>query len=92
MRIEFDLVVLDADCGHTLEEIETAVTAHGWACIIHSTHSHLTTTTTAKKSHWGKFFEGIPGWQCARVPEFEKSIICRAWLKARASAPSTALT
>lgn len=55
-----DLVVLDADCGHTLEEIETAVTAHGWACIIHSTHSHLTTTTTAKKSHWGKFFEAYP--------------------------------
>ncbi len=57
---QIDLIVLDADCGHTLEEIETAVTARGWACIIHSTHSHLTMMTTAKKSHWDKFSEANP--------------------------------
>lgn len=51
---QIDLVVLDADCGHTLEEIESAVRARGWAAIIHSTHSHLTTTTTVKRTAWDK--------------------------------------
>ena len=41
-----DVVVLDADCGHTLDEIESAVTARGWRAIIHSTYSHLSDVTT----------------------------------------------
>ena len=57
---QIDLAVLDADCGHTAEEIETAVKTHGLAAIIHSTHSHLTTTTTVKKTAWDKFFDECP--------------------------------
>ena len=57
---QIDLVVLDADCGHTLDEIDAAVRAKGWAAIVHSTHSHLTTRTTVKKSHWDKFFAACP--------------------------------
>jgi hypothetical protein len=41
-----DVVVLDADCGHTLDEIENAVSAQGWRGIIHSTYSHLSDVTT----------------------------------------------
>lgn len=52
--------MLDADCGHTLEEIEAAVKARGWAAIIHSTHSHLTTTTTVKRTAWDKAFADCP--------------------------------
>src|SRR4051794_27756289 len=40
---QIDIIALDADCGHTLDEIKTAVESHGWAAIIHSTHSHMTT-------------------------------------------------
>ena len=54
------LVMLDTDCGHTLEEIEAAVRTRGWAAIIHSTHSHLTTTTVAKTTAWDKFSGACP--------------------------------
>lgn len=52
---QIDVVVLDSDCGHTLEEIDAAVRTRGWAAIVHSTHSHLTTTTCVKKTAWDKF-------------------------------------
>lgn len=42
---QIDIVVLDADSGHTLDEIRDAVAGQGWRAIIHSTYSHLTTTT-----------------------------------------------
>jgi hypothetical protein len=41
-----DIAVLDADCGHSLEEIEAAVHKRGWAAIIHSTFSHLNDRTS----------------------------------------------
>jgi hypothetical protein len=40
-----DVVVLDADSGHTLEEIRASLAAKGWRAIIHSTFSHLTDTS-----------------------------------------------
>src|SRR4051812_31885167 len=40
-----DVAVLDADCGHTLEEIRKAVSDKSWCAIIHSTHSHETDQT-----------------------------------------------
>lgn len=43
--VQIDVVVLDADSGHTLDEIRDAVAAQGWRAIIHSTYSHLTTST-----------------------------------------------
>lgn len=54
---QIGLVMLDADCGHSLEEIDGAVRACGWAAVIHSTHSHLTTQTKVKTSHWKKFYD-----------------------------------
>jgi Protein of unknown function (DUF3987) len=35
-------VVLDSDCGHTLDEIAAAVRQAAFEAVIHSTHSHLT--------------------------------------------------
>lgn len=52
---QIEIAVLDCDSGHTAEDIESAVRAHGWRAIIHSTHSHLTTATRAKASHWQRF-------------------------------------
>lgn len=52
-RIE--IAMLDSDAGATLEEIAAALRALGWAAIISSTHSHLTTRTIAKRSNWEKF-------------------------------------
>ena len=52
-RIEF--VMLDSDAGATLNQIAAAIRAHGWAAIISSTHSHLTTRTTAKRGNWDRF-------------------------------------
>jgi putative DNA primase/helicase len=52
-RIE--IVMLDSDAGATLEQIATAIRAHGWPAIISSTHSHLTIRTTAKRGNWDKF-------------------------------------
>src|SRR3954464_10131670 len=41
-----DIAVLDADCGHSFEEIRKAIADKGWAAIIHSTYSHETDQTT----------------------------------------------
>src|SRR5581483_2449436 len=54
-----DVAFLDSDTGATLREIREAVSHHGWAAIISSTHSHLTTTTRVKRTQWEKFCTGI---------------------------------
>ena len=46
-RIE--IVMLDSDAGATLEEIAAAIEARGWAAIVSSTHSHLSTRTRSKR-------------------------------------------
>lgn len=51
---------LDSDGGAKLEEIATAVRRNGWAAIIASTHSHLTTTTKSKRSNWQRFVAECP--------------------------------
>jgi hypothetical protein len=43
---QIDVAVLDSDCGHTLAQIELSVRAHGWRAIVHSTYSHMTSTST----------------------------------------------
>jgi hypothetical protein len=53
--VRIDVAFLDSDGGATLEEIRTAVAARGWAAIVASTHSHLTTRTTVKRSEWERF-------------------------------------
>ena len=57
---EIGIVMLDADCGHTLDEIAAAVRAKGWASVIHSTHSHLTTQTKANRTRWEAFRADCP--------------------------------
>jgi hypothetical protein len=50
-----DLVMLDSDTGASLQEIVDAVTQQGWSAVISSTHSHLTTTSRAKRGNWDGF-------------------------------------
>jgi hypothetical protein len=50
-----DVAFLDSDAGATLDEIRSAITARGWAAIISSTHSHLTTRTEVKRTEWERF-------------------------------------
>ncbi len=52
---QIDVVFLDSDVGYTLEELRAAVAAKGWRAIISSTHSHMTTRHTCKRSGWDKF-------------------------------------
>ncbi len=55
-----DVAFLDSDTGTPLAEIKAALEARGWAGAISSTHSHLTTRTEAKQSHWDRFFHACP--------------------------------
>lgn len=57
---QIDTAFLDSDGGATLEEIAAAVRQHGWAAIIASTHSHLTTITKSKRSNWQRFLAECP--------------------------------
>jgi hypothetical protein len=57
---QIGMAVLDSDCGHTLEEIETAFRSHGGRAVVHSTHSHMTTTTTVNRP---------PGTSFCRMPD-----------------------
>ena len=57
---EIGIVMLDADCGHTLDEITAAVCDKGWAAVIHSTHSHMTTRTKVNRARWEAFRAECP--------------------------------
>ncbi|TDH60799.1 hypothetical protein E2C06_20080 [Dankookia rubra] len=50
-----DVVFLDSDAGASMDEISSAVAKHGWAAVISSTHSHLSSRTRVKRSNWDKF-------------------------------------
>ena len=52
---EIDVAFLDSDTGRTLSEIEASVRACGWAAVISSSHSHLTTQTKVSRSNVDKF-------------------------------------
>ena len=49
------LVFLDLDDGTPLDEIRDALEAKEWAALVHSTHSHLTTTTKVKASNYDRY-------------------------------------
>ena len=51
---EISIVMLNAACGHTLDEIAAAARAKGWAAVIHSTNTHITTRTGADTYQQGK--------------------------------------
>jgi hypothetical protein len=53
--VRTDVAFLNSDGGATLDEIRGAILARGWAAVVASTHSHLTTRTTAKRSEWERF-------------------------------------
>ena len=72
---QIDFAMLDSDAGATLEVISAAIGAFGLAGIISSTHSHLTTRTTAKRGNLEKF----------RLADGDKSGAAEAFLKAERS-------
>lgn len=53
--VQIDAVMLDSDGGATLDDITSSIRAKGWAAIVASTHSHLSTHTNAKQTHWQKY-------------------------------------
>jgi len=55
-----DVALLDSDAGATLDEIAAAVRSAGWAAVVSSTHSHLTTTTKANQVNWDRFKAARP--------------------------------
>lgn len=58
---QIDVVVLDADSGHSFDEIRNALEEKGWRGIIHSTHSHLTTQTIFAAGAVDKWLAENPG-------------------------------
>lgn len=71
------VVVLDADCGHSLEEIEAALKARGWCGIIHSTYSHLTTQTPVAAGAVEKWLKDNPGRTIADYMRAKKGYLPR---------------
>ena len=60
-----DVAFLDSDAGATLREIRAAIAERGWAAVVSSTHSHLSTSTRAKRTHWARFRAAWPGQDAA---------------------------
>lgn len=58
---QIDIAVLDADCGHTMEEIRGQIEARGWRAVIHSTHSHLSDTTLISAGGLERWKANNPG-------------------------------
>jgi hypothetical protein len=58
---QIDVLMLDSDSGHTLEEIEAAVRRFGWTAIIASSYSNGTTETKASKANYSRFLASHPG-------------------------------
>jgi hypothetical protein len=56
-----DVAVLDADCGHSLEEICAALRAKGWRAIVHSTYSHLSDQSVVSAGAAEKWLGDSPG-------------------------------
>jgi hypothetical protein len=73
-----DVVVLDADCGHTLDEIENAVSAQGWRGIIHSTYSHLSDVTTIAAEAFDRWSASNSGADVAQFMLAKKGYLPRA--------------
>jgi len=70
-----DVAFLDSDTGAPLSEIGAALEARGWAGAVSSTHSHLSTRTEAKKSHWDRFFQASPSATAADFLRQEKHYV-----------------
>ena len=57
---EIGVAFLDSDTGRTMAEIEASVRACGWAAVISSSYSHLTTQTKVSRSNVEKFRHDNP--------------------------------
>src|ERR1700730_3108166 len=53
--VEIGIAALDADCGHTLDEIVEALGKAGLEAIVHSTYSHMTTESEISCSDFDKW-------------------------------------
>jgi hypothetical protein len=73
-RIE--IAVLDSDCGHTREEIASALRSRGLAGFIHSTASHLTVETEISSKDYDR-------WRSAEGAEFDEPAAPAEYLKER---------
>jgi hypothetical protein len=51
---EIAIAAYDCDCGYTLPEIESKIRKHGLAALVHSSHSHMTTTTRVDQTEFEK--------------------------------------
>lgn len=80
---EIHVIVLDADCGHTLEEIEAAIAGRGWRAIIHSTHSHLTDRTAISAAPAEKWLAANPGADIADYMTAKKGYLPRVLVGAK---------
>ena len=58
---QIDVALLDSDAGASLLEITAALAKQGWTAAVSSTHSHLSTTTRAKRGNWEKFRTAATG-------------------------------
>lgn len=74
---QIDVAVLDSDAGNSLEEIESAIRGHGWAAIVHSTHSHLTCRTIIAAAPYDKWTGENPGATTADYMAAKKSYLPR---------------
>ncbi len=72
---QIDVAFLDSDSGMPLVDIQANVTALGVEAVISSTHSHMTTRTKAKRSHWDKFFAANPEATVADFLRIEKHYV-----------------
>lgn len=52
-----DLLVLDSDTGQTMDHILFKLREKGWASIVHSTHSHMTTSLTGPAAPYERWLE-----------------------------------
>jgi len=72
---QIDVAFLDSDSGATLDEIVDALKRGGWAAVVSSTHSHMTTRTIAKVSNWDRYFAVRPGSDAAGFLRDEKGYL-----------------
>jgi hypothetical protein len=72
---QIDVAFLDSDSGASLAEIEAAVKSRGWTAVISSTHSHMTTQTKTKRSHWDRFCADNPDGTAADFLRREKHYV-----------------
>jgi hypothetical protein len=56
-----DVAFLDSDAGFTLDEIEGSIRHKGWAAIVSSSHSNLSTRTKVKRINWDRYVAKAAG-------------------------------